>query len=194
MLFARRSLSTTFPLPSSRLLDCVPRVLRRTARRSAFQLGQGDGLARQGDLGQRRVHFRAGQSLAASTYNDERTLTLSALADANRPKSEEERRARTLDSKRRWARKNRAERNGRPAEDDGSVDERDMEGWEEEEDEEEWEGEEGRGGSAPVAPLAGQGRGIIYPPSHAEARDKERGRRPSLRSSVSLSSDRKSVV
>ena len=63
-----------------------------------------------------------------------------------------------------------------------------MEGWEEEEDEEEWEGEEGRGGSAPVAPLAGQGRGIIYPPSHAEARDKERGRRPSLRSSVSLSS------
>ncbi|KAI5481107.1 hypothetical protein MNV49_005542 [Pseudohyphozyma bogoriensis] len=32
--------------------------------------------------------------------------------DANRPKSEEERRARTLDSKRRWARKNRAERSG----------------------------------------------------------------------------------
>ncbi|KAL8293469.1 hypothetical protein RQP46_000170 [Phenoliferia psychrophenolica] len=39
--------------------------------------------------------------------------------DANRPKSEEERRARTLDSKRRWARKHRAERNGN--ERDGSV-------------------------------------------------------------------------
>ncbi|GAA5895179.1 hypothetical protein JCM6882_006608 [Rhodosporidiobolus microsporus] len=32
--------------------------------------------------------------------------------DANRPKSEEEKRARTLDSKRRWARKNRATKNG----------------------------------------------------------------------------------
>ncbi|KAI5480179.1 hypothetical protein MNV49_001505 [Pseudohyphozyma bogoriensis] len=33
--------------------------------------------------------------------------------DANRPKSEEERRARTLDSKRRWARRKRAEKSGR---------------------------------------------------------------------------------
>ncbi|GAA5861607.1 hypothetical protein JCM8547_008089 [Rhodosporidiobolus lusitaniae] len=32
--------------------------------------------------------------------------------DANRPKSEEEKRARTLDSKRRWARKNRADKSG----------------------------------------------------------------------------------
>ncbi|GAA6061881.1 hypothetical protein JCM10212_000522 [Sporobolomyces blumeae] len=34
--------------------------------------------------------------------------------DANRPKSEEERRARTLDSKRKWARKNRAEKDSVP--------------------------------------------------------------------------------
>lgn len=111
-------------------------------------------------------------------------------ADANRPKSEEERRARTLDSKRRWARKNRAERVGRPIDDDGSVDEQDLEGWEEEEEDEDWDGEQGRGGSLPLAPVIGQGRGVIYPPSHANARDKDQGRggRPSLRSSVSLSS------
>ncbi|BGP15526.1 hypothetical protein JCM10213_006574 [Rhodosporidiobolus nylandii] len=35
--------------------------------------------------------------------------------DANRPKSEEEKRARTLDSKRRWARKNRADKAGKVA-------------------------------------------------------------------------------
>ncbi|GAA6057839.1 hypothetical protein JCM3770_000606 [Rhodotorula araucariae] len=34
--------------------------------------------------------------------------------DASRPKSEEEKRARTLDSKRRWARKNRADKGGKP--------------------------------------------------------------------------------
>ncbi|BGP47515.1 hypothetical protein JCM10450v2_003370 [Rhodotorula kratochvilovae] len=37
--------------------------------------------------------------------------------DASRPKSEEEKRARTLDSKRRWARKNRAEKGGKPSAD-----------------------------------------------------------------------------
>ncbi|KAK4698804.1 hypothetical protein P7C70_g7465, partial [Phenoliferia sp. Uapishka_3] len=66
--------------------------------------------------------------------------------DANRPKSEEERRARTLDSKRRWARKHRAEING--GERDGSVEtslggsarggsvDVEPEGWEMEDDDE----------------------------------------------------------
>lgn len=43
-------------------------------------------------------------------------------ADASRPKSEEEKRARTLDSKRRWARKNRAEKTGAAAAKAGSAD------------------------------------------------------------------------
>lgn len=62
--------------------------------------------------------------------------------DANRPKSEEERRARTLDSKRRWARKNRAERGGtagtgRSGDGDGDFDDDDFEegDWDDEESE-----------------------------------------------------------
>ncbi|ORY74509.1 hypothetical protein BCR35DRAFT_306643 [Leucosporidium creatinivorum] len=102
--------------------------------------------------------------------------------DANRPKSEEERRARTLDSKRRWARKARADRvggtdaaesstAGTPGRDaSASADGRDDGEWEEDAAGE-WEDEQSgrsRSGSTASWRDAGQVQGLQPPPPMVE--------------------------
>lgn len=108
-------------------------------------------------------------------------IALLPRADANRPKSEEERRARTLDSKRRWARKARADRVGGPdaAESstagtpgrDASVsaDGQDDGEWEEEDAGGEWEDEpSGRSRSGSTASYRSGAQGLQAPPPMVE--------------------------